>query len=52
MAFLNQLCGDLSAADTTTLLELLARLRQSLLSQAAPDFATNGPGAAPERKEE
>lgn len=38
VAFLNQLCGDLSAAETATLLELLARLRQSLLSQAGPEF--------------
>ena len=36
VAFLNQLCRDLNAAETATLLELLARLRQSLLSQAGP----------------
>lgn len=41
VAFLNQLCADLSAQETETLLGLLMRLRRSLLKQAAASACDN-----------
>lgn len=41
VAFLNQLCADLSEQETATLLGLLTRLRRSLLKQAAANACDN-----------
>lgn len=42
VAFLNQLCADLSKQEMATLLDLLMRLRQSLLKQANPNACYAG----------
>ena len=42
VAFLNQLCADFSEQETETLLDLLMRLRQSLLRQTGPNACEDG----------